>query len=105
MTTLQSLMDAVMARQASAAIMLAYALMIGVTSTLAMATVLQVLLDLPFFASYNVPLLTKASGGFLVFAIALAVVAAIRPAADKKAGGFAGAAALLCRVPGRTEEE
>ena len=62
-------------------------------------------IDLPFFASYNVPLLTKASGGFLVFAIALAVVAAIRPAADKKAGGFAGAAALLCRVPGRTEEE
>ncbi|HDS1683732.1 TPA: sodium:solute symporter [Pseudomonas putida] len=40
-----------MARQASAAIMLAYALMIGVTSTLAMATVLQVLLDLPFWAS------------------------------------------------------
>lgn len=31
--------------------MLAYALMIGVTSTLAMATVLQVLLDLPFWAS------------------------------------------------------
>jgi SSS family solute:Na+ symporter len=30
-------------------IMLAYALMIGVTSTLAMATVLQVLLDLPFW--------------------------------------------------------
>jgi len=40
-----------MARQASAAIMLAYALMIGVTSTLAMATVLQVLLDLPFWMS------------------------------------------------------
>lgn len=39
------------ARQASAVIMLAYALMIGVTSTLAMATVLQVLLDLPFWAS------------------------------------------------------
>ncbi|MHC6226747.1 sodium:solute symporter family protein [Pseudomonas sp. X10] len=38
-----------MARQASAAIMLAYALMIGVTSTLAMGTVLQVLLDLPFW--------------------------------------------------------
>lgn len=40
-----------MARQASAAIMLAYALMIGVTSTLAMGTVLQVLLDLPFWMS------------------------------------------------------
>ncbi|MBC3487925.1 sodium:solute symporter [Pseudomonas sp. SWRI50] len=40
-----------MARQASAAIMLAYALMIGVTSTLAMATVLQVLLELPFWMS------------------------------------------------------
>ncbi|MFK3771286.1 sodium:solute symporter [Pseudomonas sp. NPDC089406] len=38
-----------MARQASAAIMLAYALMIGVTSTLAMGTVLQVLLDVPFW--------------------------------------------------------
>ncbi|MFG0632739.1 sodium:solute symporter [Pseudomonas urmiensis] len=40
-----------MARQASAVIMLAYALMIGVTSTLAMGTVLQVLLDLPFWLS------------------------------------------------------
>ena len=40
-----------MARQASALIMLAYALMIGVTSTLAMGTVLQVLLDLPFWLS------------------------------------------------------
>ncbi len=40
-----------MARQASAAIMLAYALMLGVTSVLAMTTVLQVLLDLPFWAS------------------------------------------------------
>ena len=40
-----------MARQASAAIMLAYALMIAVTSTLAMGTVLQVLLDLPFWLS------------------------------------------------------
>ncbi|CAM3585195.1 Sodium-solute symporter [Pseudomonas reidholzensis] len=40
-----------MARQASAVIMLAYALMIGVTSTLAMGTVLQVLLDLPFWMS------------------------------------------------------
>ncbi|WP_216891576.1 sodium:solute symporter [Pseudomonas putida] len=38
-----------MARQASAAIMLAYALMIAVTSTLAMGTVLQVLLDVPFW--------------------------------------------------------
>ena len=40
-----------LARQASAAIMLAYALMLGVTSVLAMTTVLQVLLDLPFWAS------------------------------------------------------
>ncbi|MFK8331335.1 sodium:solute symporter [Pseudomonas sp. BJa5] len=40
-----------MARQASAVIMLAYALMIGVTSTLAIGTVLQVLFDLPFWAS------------------------------------------------------
>ncbi|RJG13885.1 sodium:solute symporter [Pseudomonas cavernicola] len=39
-----------MARQASAVIMLVYALMIGVTSTLAMVTVLQVLFDLPFWA-------------------------------------------------------
>ncbi|WDY59373.1 sodium:solute symporter [Pseudomonas sp. PSKL.D1] len=38
-----------MARQASAAIMLAYALMIATTSTLAMGTVLQVLLDVPFW--------------------------------------------------------
>lgn len=38
-----------MARQASAAIMLAYALMIGVTSVLAIGTVLEVLLDLPFW--------------------------------------------------------
>ncbi|MFF7709461.1 sodium:solute symporter [Pseudomonas sp. NPDC007930] len=37
-----------MARQASAVIMLAYALMIGVTSTLAIGTVLQVLFELPF---------------------------------------------------------
>ncbi|UVJ45311.1 sodium:solute symporter [Pseudomonas sp. LS1212] len=40
-----------MARQASAVIMLAYALMIGVTSTLAIGTVLQVLFDLPFWMS------------------------------------------------------
>ncbi|MDR0276919.1 MAG: sodium:solute symporter [Paucimonas sp.] len=40
-----------MARQASAVIMLAYALMIGVTSTLAIGTVLQVLFDLPFWAA------------------------------------------------------
>ena len=40
-----------MARQASAAIMLAYALMIGVTSTLAIGTVLQVLFELPFWAA------------------------------------------------------
>ncbi|MDD1013051.1 sodium:solute symporter [Pseudomonas rubra] len=40
-----------MARQASAAIMLAYALMIGVTSILAIGTVLEVLLDLPFWIS------------------------------------------------------
>jgi SSS family solute:Na+ symporter len=40
-----------MARQASAAIMLAYALMIGVTSILAIGTVLQVLFGLPFWMS------------------------------------------------------
>jgi SSS family solute:Na+ symporter len=40
-----------MARQASAVIMLAYALMIGVTSILAIGTVMQVLFDLPFWIS------------------------------------------------------
>ncbi|MBF8781971.1 sodium:solute symporter [Pseudomonas fulva] len=40
-----------MARQASAVIMFAYALMIGVVSTLAIGTVLQVLFSLPFWAS------------------------------------------------------
>ncbi|MBH3429562.1 sodium:solute symporter [Pseudomonas alkylphenolica] len=40
-----------MARQASAVIMLAYALMIAVTSTLAMGTVLQVLFEIPFWAA------------------------------------------------------
>jgi SSS family solute:Na+ symporter len=40
-----------MARQASAVIMLAYALMIGVTSILAIGTVLQVLFGLPFWMS------------------------------------------------------
>ena len=40
-----------MARSASAVIMLAYALMIGVTSILAIGTVLQVLFDLPFWVS------------------------------------------------------
>ncbi|MBM3109151.1 sodium:solute symporter [Pseudomonas sp. P66] len=40
-----------MARQASAVIMLAYALMIAVTSTLAMGTVLQVLFELPFWTA------------------------------------------------------
>ncbi|KPA88611.1 Na+/proline symporter [Pseudomonas asplenii] len=40
-----------LARQASAVIMLAYALMIGVTSTLAIGTVLQVLFGLPFWVS------------------------------------------------------
>ncbi|MBJ9978288.1 sodium:solute symporter [Pseudomonas sp. S75] len=38
-----------MARQASAVIMLVYALMIAVVSTLAMGTVLQVLLDVPYW--------------------------------------------------------
>ena len=42
-----------MARSASAAIMLAYALMIGVTSILAIGTVLQVLFDLPFGSRYS----------------------------------------------------
>ncbi|WP_263262343.1 sodium:solute symporter [Pseudomonas sp. RIT-PI-S] len=40
-----------MARQASAVIMFAYALMIGVVSTLAIGTVMQVLFGLPFLAS------------------------------------------------------
>jgi SSS family solute:Na+ symporter len=40
-----------MARSASAVIMLAYALMIGVVSILAIGTVLQVLFDLPFWVS------------------------------------------------------
>ncbi|HWD31403.1 sodium:solute symporter [Pseudomonas caricapapayae] len=40
-----------MARQASAVIMLAYALMIAVTSTLAIGTVLQVLFDMHFWAA------------------------------------------------------
>ena len=40
-----------MARSASAVIMLAYALMIGVTSILAIGTVLQVLFGLPFWVS------------------------------------------------------
>ncbi|MDD0972553.1 sodium:solute symporter [Pseudomonas fontis] len=40
-----------MARQASAVIMLAYALMIAVTSTLAIGTVLQVLFELPFWTA------------------------------------------------------
>jgi len=40
-----------MARQASALIMLAYALMIAVTSTLAIGTVLQVLFDMQFWAA------------------------------------------------------
>lgn len=40
-----------MARQASAVIMLAYALMIGVTSILAIGTVMQVLFGLPFWVS------------------------------------------------------
>lgn len=40
-----------MARQASAVIMLAYALMIAVTSTLAIGTVLQVLFDMQFWAA------------------------------------------------------
>ncbi|KQB52149.1 sodium:solute symporter [Pseudomonas endophytica] len=40
-----------MARQASAVIMLAYALMIGVTSILAIGTVLEVLFGLPFWVS------------------------------------------------------
>ncbi|WP_166359814.1 sodium:solute symporter [Pseudomonas akapageensis] len=40
-----------LARQASAIIMLAYTLMIGVTSTLAIGTVLQVLFEIPFWAA------------------------------------------------------
>jgi SSS family solute:Na+ symporter len=40
-----------MARQASAVIMFAYALMIGVVSTLAMGTMMEVLLGLPFWIS------------------------------------------------------
>lgn len=40
-----------MARQASAVIMFAYALMIGVVSTLAIGTVMQVLFGLPFWVS------------------------------------------------------
>lgn len=47
-------------RQVSAAIMFAYALMIGVVSTLGISTVMQVFFDLPFWASVLI------SGGLVV---------------------------------------
>ena len=63
-------------------------------------------LAIPFLESHNVPLLLKAPGGFLVFAILLAVIQALRrDDCGCEAGGLACAAAGIAAAPENNEQE
>ena len=63
-------------------------------------------LAIPFLESHNIPLLLKAPGGFLVFAILLAVIQALRrDDCGCEAGGLACAAAGIAAVPENNEQE
>ncbi len=78
---------------------------------LVMAAVREVLgagsfagIDLPFFSTYNIPVLTQTSGGFMVFAFLLAAVAALRRTPAKAGEGVACAAAGLCVLENTAKE-
>lgn len=61
--------------------------------------------SLPFFANYNIPLLSQAPGGFLVFAILAAVINALFRRDGQESAGLACAAAGLCEAETQTEGE
>ena len=61
-------------------------------------------ISVPFFKTYNIPVLSQASGGFMVFAILAAVVNKLCSAKEPAAGkGFACTAAGLCEASKETE--
>ena len=63
-------------------------------------------LAIPFLGSHSIPLLLKAPGGFLVFAILLAVIQALRrDDCGCEAEGLACAAAGISAVPENNEQE
>ena len=63
-------------------------------------------LAIPFLESHSIPLLLKAPGGFLVFAILLAVIQALRrDDCGCEAEGLACAAAGISAVPENNEQE
>lgn len=55
-------------------------------------------MSIPFLASHNIPLLVKAPGGFLVFAILLAVVNALHRSEKAEPSGIACSAAGIADV-------
>lgn len=61
-------------------------------------------IDVPFFKTYNIPILSQASGGFLVFAIAAAVISKLSPAEHKKPEGFAAAAVGIAAAEQKEED-
>lgn len=61
--------------------------------------------SVPFFETYNVPLLTQASGGFLVFAILAAVINAVFHRDCTEDASLTCAAAGLCELETQTEGE
>lgn len=78
---------------------------------LAMAVVRELLgagsfagIDVPFLETYNIPVLTQASGGFIVFAIAAAIIAKLHPREEKKHEGFAAMAVGLAAADETGEE-
>lgn len=60
--------------------------------------------EIPFMAELTVPVLTKAPGGFIVFAILLAVINAVRPA-SVQGKGLTGIAAGLCSAENTAQGE
>lgn len=62
-------------------------------------------ISVAFLADYNVPVLAQAPGGFIVFAILIAVINALSHKKAEKAEGLACAAAGLCDIGNQTEGE
>ena len=60
--------------------------------------------EIPFMAKLTIPVLTKAPGGFMVFAILLAVINAIRPG-TAEARGLTAEAAFLCPAENNAQGE
>lgn len=61
--------------------------------------------SVPFFDTYNVPLLAQAPGGFLVFAILAAIINAVCRKDCEESASLSCAAAGLCTLEAQTEGE